>query len=284
MLDPQVVRQLREKALRVRELILAMVGVGRAGHLGGSASIVEIVTALHFRGMRGVHPGAAAAEHADRDVFLLSKGHAALAQYAALAELGFFPVDEIDRLKTVGGMLQGHPDIMTPGVEASTGSLGQGLSIGLGFALAARIDRRPTRVYVVLGDGEMAEGQVWEAAMAAAAFRAANLVAFLDLNGVQATGPTREVFDVPCLAERWRAFGWHVQEIDGHSFPAIFAALEEAWREQDRPSMIVARTIKGKGFPFAEGKAAFHNAVLTPEQHAEAQAGLAAARRDLEGS
>ena len=213
----------------------------------------------------------------DRDRFLLSKGHAALVQYAALAECGYFPKDELRRVKQCGSMLQGHPDLKsTPGIEANTGSLGQGLSIACGIAAGLRIDARASRVYCIVGDGEMAEGQIWEAAMAASAFKLDNLVAILDRNGLQAMGKIVQRFDTNPLPEKWRAFGWHVLEIDGHDMRSILSALDEVDGVKGKPKMIIARTVKGSGIPFAENKVEFHNGQLDKEQYESACAFLTA--------
>ena len=251
---------LQRIAWQLRMNLLELVGVGKAGHLGGSSSLAEIMSVLYFHAMR---VDAQDRYAADRDRLVVSKGHTVLIQYAALAELGFFPKAELKNVKSLGALLQGHPDMGTPGIEAVTGSLGQGLSIGLGMALALRLDSRPSRVHVVMGDGELAEGQLWEAAMAAAAFRLDNLVGIVDRNRVQASGFTKDIFDIPNIADKWRAFGWNVLEIDGHDIPAIVRALEDAATHRDRPTVIVAETVKGKGFSFAENNAAFHNVALT---------------------
>lgn len=265
----ELIKFLERKALQLRYHILEMVGVGKAGHLGGSSSCAEIVATLYFHWMK-VDPKNPHAP--ERDRFLLSKGHAALVQYAALAELGYFPVEELKKVKTLGSMLQGHPDMKsTPGVEANTGSLGQGLSIALGMALGLRLDGISSRVYVILGDGELAEGQIWEAAMAASHYKVDNLVAFVDKNGVQATGRVEERLNINPLAPKWLAFGWHVIEIDGHSIKEILEALKEADSIKGRPTVIIAHTVKGKGFSFAEDNAAFHNGALTQEQYLTAK-------------
>jgi transketolase len=281
MTDSALIRQLERTALQLRADLIEIMGVGKVGHLGGSSSLAEIVACLYFHAMR-CDPRNPKAP--DRDRFLLSKGHCVLIQYAALAELGVIPREELKKVKTLDGCLQGHPDMeRTPGIEAVTGSLGMGLSIGLGMALGFRLDGRPSRVYVVMGDGELSEGQIWEAAMAAAAFKADNLTGIVDLNRVQATGPTAEILDIPAVAEKWRAFGWEVFSIDGHDVGAILAALEKARQTAGRPTVIVAETVKGKGFSFAEHNAAFHNGALTEAQYRQALAELAARRAELEG-
>lgn len=277
-MDSDNIKKLEGIARAIRLNIIQMVGVGQKGHLGGSCSIADVVTALYFSKMRHkpVDP-----HWPDRDRFLLSKGHAALVQYSALAEAGYFSKDELRNTKQLGSMLQGHPDLKsTPGVEANTGSLGQGLSIACGIAAGLRIDGRDSRVYCVIGDGELAEGQVWEAAMAASAFKLDRLVAILDRNGLQAMGAVKQRFDTNPLVEKWRAFGWHVVEIDGHDILAILEALHAMDAVVGRPKMIVARTIKGAGIPFAENRVEFHNGQMDAEQYETACALLSAGRAD----
>jgi transketolase len=206
-----------------------------------------------------------------RDRCIFSKGHAVLAQYACFARLGYIDRGELAKVKTVKGLLQGHPDMdLTPGIEAVTGSLGQGLSVSLGMALGLKLDGSDSRVYTILGDGELSEGQIWEAAMAGSVYKADNLCAILDYNGVQATDATEKVFPIRNLKEKWAAFGWHVIEIDGHNVEEILNALDDAKRVAGEPSMIIARTVKGKGFPFAEGQAKYHNGAMTEEEHGQA--------------
>ncbi len=263
---------LEGKARALRRKIVREIGWGKKGHLGGSCSAADLVTALYFGKMRidPRNPG-----WPDRDRFLLSKGHGALVQYAALAELGFFPEAELDRVKTLGSILQGHPDRkLCPGIEANTGSLGHGLSIACGIAAGLRLDGRKSKVYVLVGDGEQSEGQIWEAAMAAKAFKLDNLVAILDRNRLQAMGPIVERFDSNPHADKWAAFGWRVIEIDGHDMRQIVGALDAA--DQGGPTVIVANTVKGKGIAFAENNPAFHNGVMTKEQYEQALAALAA--------
>jgi transketolase len=278
MASAEVVALIETMALKLRRDLLEMIGTGKAGHLGGSASLAEIVAALYFHTMRFDPRNP---RDPERDRFILSKGHAVLIQYAALTELGLIPRSELKKTKTIDGVLQGHPDMsMTPGIEAVTGSLGQGLSIGLGMALALRIDGRKSRVFVVMGDGELAEGQLWEAAMAAARFGTDRLIGILDKNGIQATGPTAEVFDIASVERKWESFGWNVISIDGHDSAAIVDALDEASQCRGRPSIVIAKTVKGKGFSFAENTAAFHNGILTEELLAQGYAELD--RRALE--
>ncbi len=279
MVDAIDVRRLERLALKLRFDILEMLGVGKAGHLGGSSSMAEVVACLYFQTMRYDPRNT---RDPERDRLLLSKGHCVLIQYAALAELGVIPREELKRVKTLNGILQGHPDCeFTPGIEAVTGSLGMGLSIGLGMALGLRVDKSPSRVYVVMGDGELSEGQIWEAAMAAAAFKVDNLTGIVDLNHVQATGPTREILDIPDVARKWEAFGWNVQTINGHDVRQILDALDCARRVSGRPAVIIAETVKGKSFSFAEHNAAFHNGILTNELYQRALAELEAQRAAL---
>ncbi len=276
-IDKKDTRKLELMARAIRFNIIQMVGVGQRGHLGGSCSIADVVTALYFSKMRHdpLNPS-----WPDRDRFLLSKGHAALVQYAALAECGYFPKEELKNTKRYGSILQGHPDLKsTPGVEANTGSLGQGLSIACGIAAGLRIDGRQSRVYCVIGDGEVAEGQIWEAAMAASAFKLDHLVAILDRNGLQATGAVAQRFDTNPQPEKWRAFGWQVMEIDGHDMAGILNALEEADQTNGQPKMIIARTVKGSGIPFAENRVEFHNGLLDKAQY-EAACELFGSGRD----
>lgn len=265
MVSRALVQKLEEKALSLREHIVCdLIGPGKVGHLGGSCSSAEIVAVLYFHKMKH-DPKNPSME--DRDRFLLSKGHAALVQYAALAMAGYFPKEELKKVKSLGGMLQGHPDMTsTPGVEANTGSLGQGLSIANGMALGLRLNGKKSRVYVILGDGELAEGQIWEAAMAAANFKIDNLTAIVDRNRIQATGPIVERFDIGAVAAKWEAFGWNVIDIDGHDVAAVVEALDKAETVKGKPTVIIANTVKGKCISFAENNAAFHNAAMTAEQ------------------
>ena len=262
------VAALRERATRIRRHILEMLAEAKSGHPGGSLSAVEIVTALYFGGILRHDP--ANPSWPDRDFFILSKGHGVPVQYAALAEAGYLPFDELASLRRIDSRLQGHPVLGTvPGIEASTGSLGQGLSIGLGVALAARLDRRPTRVFVMLGDGECQEGQVWEAVLSAGHHRPANLIAIVDFNKFQLDGATADILGLEPLAEKWQAMGWHVREIDGHDLNDVMAALR--WStEQDGPACIVAHTVKGQGVSFMEGENAYHGVAPTEEELARA--------------
>lgn len=259
------IKELEVKAKKIRYNIVKMIGPEKTGHLGGSCSIADIVTVLYFHKMKHDPKNP---KMPDRDRFLLSKGHSALAQYAALAETGYFDIKELATLKTFGSKLQGHPDMLRlPGIEANTGSLGQGLSIAAGMAAAGKIDKKNYKVYCIVGDGELAEGQIWEAAMAASFYKLDNLVAILDKNCLQATGPIKERFDTNPHKEKWEAFGWNVLECDGHSISGLISSLEEADKIKGKPVIIIACTVKGKNVSFAENNAAFHNGAMTQEQY-----------------
>ena len=260
----------QDMARQMRLHIVDMVGKkdGKVGHLGGSMSAADIVATLYFHKMK---IDAANPSSPERDMFIMSKGHAALVQYAALAIKGFFPVEELDKVKTLHSMLQGHPDMRkTPGIEVNTGSLGMGLSIGVGSALGFRADGRPNKVYVLIGDGETQEGQVWEAAMAAGSYYLDNLVAIVDQNDLQATGPITERMSIGSLPAKFLANGWNVIETDGHDIGAVAKALDDADAAKGMPTVIIAKTVKGKSVSFAEDKAAFHNCSLTREQYSQA--------------
>lgn len=265
MIAAEVIRSIEDKALEMRELIVTdLIGEGKVGHLGGSCSSAEIVAALYFHKMKHDSKNP---KNPDRDRFLLSKGHAALVQYAALALAGYFPQSELKKVKSLGAMLQGHPDMTkTPGIEANTGSLGQGLSVANGMALGLRLDGSPRRVYVIVGDGEQAEGQIWEAAMAASNFKIDNITAIVDCNRLQATGAIKDRFDLNPIRPKWEAFGWNAIEVDGHDVSALLKAFDAAEQVKGRPSVILAQTVKGKCISFAENNAAFHNGMLSAEQ------------------
>jgi transketolase len=262
------IEELKDMARKLRRDVIVSVGVGVPGHVGGSCSAADIVAALYFRKMRH---DPANPKMRDRDRFLLSKGHVAILQYAALAEAGYFPVEDLAHTKEIGFHLQGHPDVLkTPGIEAGTGSLGQGLSLGLGMVLGNRIQGIDRNVYVLMGDGEIAEGQIWEAALAAKAHKADRLIGILDQNGLQAMGCVSERMDTNPLPEKWRSFGWNVIEIDGHDMEQILDALDRADRYNGRPTVIIAHTVKGKGISFAENVVSYHNGVLTEETYRRA--------------
>lgn len=272
MANEQLISALRQKAQKLRLNVLEMIGINMAGHWGGSSSLAETLAVLYFHAM---NVQASAPRDPNRDRFLLSKGHAALIQYAALCEAGYFPREELKRVKAIDGLLQGHPDLTIPGIEAVTGSLGQGLSIGVGMALALRLDRRPSRVYVVMGDGEQSEGQLWEAAMAASNFKVDNLTAFLDWNKIQATGRTEDIFRIPDLDKKWRSFGWEVLAANGHDIGQLIDAIDWTKTVRGKPTLIILDTIKGKGISFAEDIAAYHNGSFDAAQ-------FEAAKKELE--
>ena len=263
------IRELRKIAATLRGNLIEMIPPGKVGHLGGSASIMDVVAALYFKHMKVFSDP----KNPLRDRCVFSKGHAVLAQYAAFAELGYVSREDLHKVKTLDGTLQGHPDMdHTPGIEAVTGSLGQGLSVSLGMAFGLKVDKSESRVFCIVGDGELEEGQIWEAAMAAAAHKVDNLVAIVDRNRVQATDVIDNVLPVGDVVAKWNAFGWNTIEIDGHDFAQILDALDQAKACKGKPTAIIANTIKGKGFTFAEGKAAYHNAAMNEEEYKLAQA------------
>ena len=247
---------LKEIARNIRKDIVSMIHTSKSGHPGGSLSAVEILTALYFDEMN-IDSNNCKME--DRDRFVLSKGHAAPVLYATLAQKGYFDREELKGLRKINRMLQGHPDMKgIPGVEMSTGSLGQGFSVACGMAMSSKLDNAPWRVYALLGDGEVQEGIVWEAAMSAAHYKLDNMVAFLDYNGLQIDGKTEDVMNIGPIVDKFKAFGWNVIEIDGHDFDQIFAALDMAKETVGKPTMIVAKTVKGKGISYMENKAGWH--------------------------
>lgn len=264
--------QLAEHAREIRKDIIKMLAEAGSGHPGGSLSAADIVACLYFNIMRH-DPKNPAWE--DRDRFVLSKGHACPVLYAALAESGYFPKETLWDLRKMGCCLQGHPDMCkVAGVEMTTGSLGQGLSTAVGMALAAKLDKSKRRIFVMIGDGESQEGQIWEAAMAAAHYKLDNLTAILDFNGLQIDGPNEEVMTVEPVPEKWTAFGWNVIEIDGHDIGEILSALDSSRTIPKRPTMVVARTVKGKGVSFMENVVDFHGKAPDKEQAAQALAEL----------
>lgn len=259
---------LRDRARSIRRHIVEMLHEAASGHPGGSLSAVEIVTALYFGGVLRHDPKRP--EWPERDRFVLSKGHGVPVQYAALAVAGYFPLDELRTLRRIDSRLQGHPVLGTaPGIEASTGSLGQGLSIGLGMALASRLDDSGYRVFVLLGDGECQEGQVWEAALAAGHHRPDNLIAIIDYNKFQLDGAIEDIIGLEPLAAKWESMGWRTREIDGHDMQQVLDALD--WSMQaGEPACIIAHTVKGKGVSFMEGENAYHGVAPSDEELARA--------------
>lgn len=269
MLELKKKQELQRKAREIRRDVVEMIGIGKAGHLGGSCSLADVIAVLYFHKMNHdpADPG-----KKDRDRFILSKGHAAIVQYAALMECGYFDKGEhLHTLKKLGSRLQGHPDMRKlPGIEANTGSLGQGVSLAAGLAAGMKLDGIHAKIYAAVGDGELAEGQLWEAFMAAANFQLDRLRVIIDRNGVQATGRTEDRFRIGNIEEKMAAFGFAVIVIDGHDLDAIADALDRADAVQGKPVCIIADTVKGKGIGFAEGLAAFHNGILTDGQYHQA--------------
>jgi transketolase len=277
------VPELREIARRMRRDIIDMLAAAGSGHPGGSLSVIDIVTALWCREMRH---DPARPDWKDRDRFILSKGHAVPALYAVLAELGYLRREELATLRRVGSRLQGHPDRrFLPCLEANTGSLGQGISLGLGMALAHKLDGSDARVFVVIGDGETDEGQIWEAALWAGAHgkQCDNLVVFTDINGIQNDTFCNDLLPLDPLADKWRAMGWEVREIDGHDMEQIVAALDWARSVRGRPAQILAKTVKGKGVSFMENQPGFHGVAPSAEERVKALAELGFAAAGAEG-
>lgn len=259
---------LKSIAVEIRKDIVSMLTESQSGHPGGSLSAVEVLTTLYFKEMN-INPQNP--KDLDRDRFVLSKGHAAPVLYSTLARRGFFEVKELKTLRKFGSMLQGHPNMNdVPGVDMSTGSLGQGISAAVGMAIAGKIDKKNYRVYALLGDGELEEGQVWEASMAAAHYKLDNLTAFVDHNGLQIDGKIVDVMSPEPVSDKFRAFGWNVIDVDGHSFDELIKAIEEAKTVKGKPTMIVCKTVKGKGVSFMENQAAWHGSAPNAEQCAQA--------------
>jgi len=260
--DTQI-KELEVKAKQIRRLIIQMLAKAGSGHPGGSLSATDLITGLYF----------AVLQHdpkkpnwPQRDRFHMSKGHCCPLWYAVLAEAGYFPLDKLWTLRKFGSMLQGHPDRRTPGVDVASGSLGQGLSVALGMSLAAKIDKKDYRVYALLGDGEIQEGNIWEAAMACAHYKCDNLCAVLDYNGFQIDGRIKDIMNLEPLVAKWQAFGWHTVEIDGHNMKQILSAYDEAEKMKGKPAIIIAHTIKGKGVSFMENVVDFHGRAPTKEE------------------
>lgn len=271
-INDDAVAMVAEKALIMRRNIIKMLGAAGSGHTGGSLSAADIVAALYFWEMNIDAQNPTAEE---RDRFVLSKGHAAPVLYSALAEKGFFPEKDLMTLRKFGSPLQGHPDMnKVAGVEACTGSLGQGISWAVGMALAGKMDKKSYRVYSLLGDGELEEGMVWEAAMAAAHYKLDNLLIFIDHNGLQIDGPIKQVLSPEPIGDKFHAFGWEVITVKGHDCRKIMEALNYGREIKGRPTAVVAETIKGKGCSFMENKAEWHGTTPNPEQVQQALAEL----------
>ena len=257
------VRELEESAKKIRRLIIQMLVKAGSGHPGGSLSATDLITRLYFARLRH-RPKEPKWPHRDR--FHMSKGHCCPLWYAVLAETGYFKKSELRTLRNFGSILQGHPDWRTPGINISSGSLGQGLSCAVGMSLAAKLDKKDYRVYCLMGDGEIQEGQIWEAAMAGAHYKCDNLCGILDYNDFQIDGRVQDVMALEPIVEKWRSFGWHTIEIDGHDMRQILAAYDEAASTKGKPSIIIARTTKGKGVSFMENVVDFHGRAPTPEE------------------
>lgn len=265
-------KSLEEQAKIIRRYVIKMLAKAGSGHPGGSLSAVDLLVVLFYNKMRH---NPQQPKWQDRDRFILSKGHGCPALYAILADMGYFSVDKLETLRQFGSILQGHPCMKTtPGIEISSGSLGQGLSVGLGIALAAKLDKKDYRTYVMLGDGEIEEGQIWEAAMAASHYKAENLCAILDQNELQIDGFIHDVMSSHPIPAKWRSFGWHVIEINGHNYKAIIDAYNEAEKIKGRPTIIVAKTVKGKGVSFMENQVDWHGKAPTKEEAEKALAEL----------
>lgn len=268
-MDSERIQQLEQIAVQMRWYTVHSVYCAGSGHPGGSLSIIEILTALYFEKMK---VDSAQPRSADRDRLVLSKGHAAPAYYAALALRGYFPVDDLAGLRKINSCLQGHPDMKRiPGVDMSTGSLGQGLSAANGMALAGKAEGKAYRVFAIVGDGEAEEGQIWEAAMTAAHYKLGNVIAFLDNNGLQIDGEIAEIMSPAPFAGKFREFGWAVREIDGHSIEQIVEAVDWAGTIPDKPKMVICRTTKGKGVSFMENQVGWHGVAPNAEQWEIAQ-------------
>jgi len=260
----KLILNLKKKALTIRRHIVRMIHKAGSGHPGGSLSAVEILTALYFHIMK-IRPKEP--NWKGRDKFILSKGHSCPVLYAALAEKGYFPAKKLNTLRRINSILQGHPDMKkTPGVDITSGSLGQGLSAAVGMALAVKLDKKKCHIYVLLGDGELQEGQVWEAAMSAAHYKLNNLTAIIDYNGLQVDGRVSEIMEISPVREKWRDFNWGTIEIDGHNFNEILDALEKAKKSKSRPFVIIAHTTKGKGVSFMENEVDWHGKPIDDKQ------------------
>ena len=273
-------KKLQAIACKVRMGVIEGTYCAKSGHPGGSLSISDSLTYLYFAKM---HIDPKQPEMADRDRLVLSKGHCAPALYSVLAQRGFFPWEELQSLRHIGAMLQGHPCIHTPGVDMSSGSLGQGISVACGMALAGKLDNAAYKVYAVLGDGEIEEGQVWEAAMFASHYQLDNLLAIVDYNGLQIDGKLSEVCSPEPIPEKFAAFGWHVIQMDAHDFDSIEAAFAEAEQIVGQPVVIVQKSVKGKGVSFMENQAGWHGKAPNQAEYEQAMAELQAQLQELEG-
>ena len=279
-MDASMKKDLQKIACKVRMGVIEGTYNAKSGHPGGSLSISDTLTYLYYNKMN-VDPKNPDAP--DRDRFVLSKGHTAPALYSVLAQKGYFPEEELKSLRHIGALLQGHPCIHIPGIDMSSGSLGQGISAACGMALAAKLDGKSYNVYTILGDGEIEEGQVWEAAMFAAHYGLGNLVAVVDNNGLQIDGPVTEVCSPEPITDKFAAFGWHVITMDAHDFNSIEAAFDEASKVTDKPVAIIQKSVKGKGVSFMENQVGWHGTAPNKEQYEQAMAELEAQLKELEG-
>ncbi|MFH1504099.1 MAG: transketolase [Candidatus Omnitrophota bacterium] len=257
------IKFLKNKANTIRKLIIKMLAEANSGHPGGSLSATDIITCLYFEVMRHDSKNPCLP---DRDRFHLSKGHCCPAVYAALSLSGYFPEKELMTLRKLGSMLQGHPDRCTPGIDVTSGSLGQGLSVALGMALAGKVDKKDWRVYCLMGDGELQEGNIWEAAMAAAHFKLDNLCGIVDCNRFQIDGRVEDIMNLEPLMNKWEAFGWHVVQCDGHNIEELLQSFDKAKNVKMKPTVIIAHTVKGKGVSFMEHVVDFHGRAPTEEE------------------
>lgn len=273
-------KTLAVNATKARLLAVQMVHDAASGHPGGSLSCLDVLTTLYFDQMR-VDPKNP--KDPDRDRFVMSKGHCSPAVYPVLALRGFFPAEQLKLFRSIEGHVSGHVEMSMPGVDMSTGSLGQGISVAVGIALGGKLNGKDYRVYAILGDGELAEGQVWEAMMAAAKYKLDNLCACVDVNGLQIDGPTAEVMPTEPLDKKFEAFGWNVIHVDGHDYQAIHDAYETAKTVKGKPTMLLARTVKGKGVSYMENQAGWHGKAPNDEQWEQAKAELEAKLKELEG-
>lgn len=278
-MDEKIKKDLQKIACKVRMGVIEGTYNAKSGHPGGSLSISDTLTYLYFNKM---NVDASNPEDPDRDRFVLSKGHTAPALYAVLAQKGYFAEEELKSLRQIGALLQGHPCIHIPGVDMSSGSLGQGISAACGMALAGKLDGKSYKVYTILGDGEIEEGQVWEAAMFAAHKKLTNLVAIVDNNGLQIDGPISEVCSPEPITDKFAAFGWHVITMDAHDFDSIDRAFEAAEKVTDKPIAIIQKSVKGKGVSFMENQVGWHGTAPNKEQYDLAMAELSAQLKELE--
>lgn len=275
------VKELAIIATKARLAALKAVHTCASGHIGGSYSAMDMLTVLYFEAMN-VDP--AQSKNPDRDRFVLSKGHCTPGLYSVLSLRGFFPVEDLDLFRSIDGHMSGHAEMHhVNGVDMSTGSLGQGLSAAVGMALAGKVDKKDYHVYAMMGDGEIEEGQIWEAAMAAAKYKLDNLCGIIDVNGLQIDGATKDVMPSEPLDKKWEAFGWKVLKVDGHDYAAVKAALDEAKTIKGQPTMILAKTVKGKGISFMENNYGWHGKAPNDEQYAQGKAELETLLKELEG-